>query len=246
MPTSRRELLAGLTLGAAAPSIARTTGRVSAIAFDAFVLFSPAEIVRRAVEMVGTSADAFVASATARLFSYTWLYTSAARYIGFEELARDAFGFTASASGLNIGGSQLDRLVEGYSSLEAWPDVAVVLHSLRQRGVRLAVLSNLPRHSLESSLRSARLRDHFEKVLSTDEARRFKPAPEAYALASSRLGLPKRWIGFAASAAWDAAGATWFGYPTVWVNRSHAPSEEPQSRSLIVTSDMEGVLELTR
>ena len=31
---------------------------------------------------------------------------------------------------------------------------------------------------------------------------------------------------FAAFAAWDAAGAKWFGFPTVWVNRLNSPAEE--------------------
>jgi 2-haloacid dehalogenase len=30
---------------------------------------------------------------------------------------------------------------------------------------------------------------------------------------------------FVSSNAWDALGATWFGYTTLWVNRSGAPAE---------------------
>lgn len=241
---SRREMLATLTLAAAPPSIGSPSARVEAIAFDAFVLFSGGEIIRRAAEMVGEKADAFVSSATAKLFSYTWLYTSAGRYLGFQELARDAFDFTAAAAGLNLSGPQLDYLVDGYSALELWPDVDDALDALRARGIRLVVLSNLPRSSLESNLRSSQIQHYFEHVLSTDEVRRFKPAREAYAVAISRLRLAARSIGFAASAGWDAAGATWFGYPTVWVNRSQAPAEPAHARSQITSSGMEGVLEL--
>jgi 2-haloacid dehalogenase len=31
---------------------------------------------------------------------------------------------------------------------------------------------------------------------------------------------------FVAFAGWDAAGAKWFGYPTFWLNRAGAPSEQ--------------------
>jgi 2-haloacid dehalogenase len=48
----------------------------------------------------------------------------------------------------------------------------------------------------------------FESVLSTDRIRAFKPAPEAYSLAISALGVRKQEIGFAAFAAWDSAGAS--------------------------------------
>jgi len=33
-------------------------------------------------------------------------------------------------------------------------------------------------------------------------------------------------ITFAAFGGWDAAGAKWFGYPTVWVNRLETPIEK--------------------
>ncbi len=34
-------------------------------------------------------------------------------------------------------------------------------------------------------------------------------------------------IAFAAFAGWDVAGAKWFGYPAVWVNRLQLPLEKP-------------------
>jgi 2-haloacid dehalogenase len=40
------------------------------------------------------------------------------------------------------------------------------------------------------------------------------------------LRLRREEIVFAAFAGWDVAGAKWFGYPTVWVNRLGAPAEE--------------------
>jgi 2-haloacid dehalogenase len=40
------------------------------------------------------------------------------------------------------------------------------------------------------------------------------------------FGLRRDEIVFAAFAGWDAAGAKWFGYPTVWINRLGVPAEE--------------------
>jgi 2-haloacid dehalogenase len=56
--------------------------------------------------------------------------------------------------------------------------------------------------------------------------RRYKTDPAAYALGPATLGLPPREILFVSSNAWDAIGATWFGYTTLWVNRTGAPSEQ--------------------
>jgi 2-haloacid dehalogenase len=55
--------------------------------------------------------------------------------------------------------------------------------------------------------------------------RRYKPDPAAYGLGPAALDLPARDILFVSSNAWDAIGATWYGYTTLWVNRSGAPPE---------------------
>ena len=56
--------------------------------------------------------------------------------------------------------------------------------------------------------------------------KRFKTAPEAYALGPAALGMPARDILFVSSNCWDAIGATWFGYTTLWVNRAGLPLEQ--------------------
>jgi 2-haloacid dehalogenase len=63
----------------------------------------------------------------------------------------------------------------------------------------------------------------FKAVLSVDEVRLFKPAPQVYALAVQRLGVPKERIGFVSSNCWDALGAKAFGFRVYWINRLHAP-----------------------
>jgi 2-haloacid dehalogenase len=45
-------------------------------------------------------------------------------------------------------------------------------------------------------------------------------------MAIDALKLTREDILFVAFAGWDVAGATWFGYPTFWVNRLNLPGEE--------------------
>jgi NAD(P)-dependent dehydrogenase (short-subunit alcohol dehydrogenase family) len=61
--TSRREVLAAIAASAAVPLRAQPSNRVTAIAFDAFVLFSSSRIVNRSKEILHDEAAAFVASA---------------------------------------------------------------------------------------------------------------------------------------------------------------------------------------
>jgi 2-haloacid dehalogenase len=116
--------------------------------------------------------------------------------------------------------------MQAYSSLNAWPDVRAALQDMRAAGVRLAFLSNMTQAMLEAGIRNAHLDGMFEHVLSTDGSRTYKPDPRAYQMGIDALGLRREEIVFAAFAGWDAAGAKWFGYPTVWVNRGASPAEE--------------------
>jgi hypothetical protein len=54
---------------------------------------------------------------------------------------------------------------------------------------QLALLSNLSEAMLRATMRRNGLDTIFESVLSTDRIRAFKPAPEAYSLAISALGV---------------------------------------------------------
>jgi hypothetical protein len=48
---------------------------------------------------------------------------------------------------------------------------------------------------------------------------------------------------FRTPAAWDAAGAEWFGYPTVWVKRANVLLEEFGMRPDVITSDLSGLVD---
>jgi 2-haloacid dehalogenase len=234
-----------VALGAcSAPLLGRPGRSIRALAFDAFVLFDPGTIVDRARQIGLNDPAALVAAASARLFAYSWFYTSSGKYVGFEMLAADAFTVAARAQGIKLDASDVDHLVTGYSNLSVWPDVPAALDLLASCKIRLAMLSNLPEAALAANLRRGQIDKHFEFVLSTDRAQRFKPSPAAYELAIRAFKTPASQIGFAASAEWDAAGATWFGYPTAWVNRSNVPEEPAYVRPRLVSIGMDGVLRL--
>ena len=61
---------------------------------------------------------------------------------------------------------------------------------------------------------------------SVHAVQRFKTDAAAYALGPQALGLAAPEILFVSSNGWDAIGATWFGYTTLWVNRAAAPLEQ--------------------
>lgn len=123
-------------------------------------------------------------------------------------------------------GPQIDRLMNQYRHLSAFPENREVLQVLKDRGVRTGILSNGDASMLNLAVKSAGLDGLLNHVISVDPVRRFKTHPDAYALGAQTLGLAPEQVAFASCNAWDALGATWFGYQTLWVNRYNLPFEE--------------------
>ncbi len=65
-----------------------------------------------------------------------------------------------------------------------------------------------------------------DHVLSVDGIRKYKTHAEAYQLGVQATGLPPAQIAFVSCNGWDALGATWYGFRTLWVNRYRLPFEE--------------------
>jgi 2-haloacid dehalogenase len=127
--------------------------------------------------------------------------------------------------------------------MDAYPEVAEVLASLKGRGARLAILSNGDPDMLDDAVRAAKLENLFDAVLSVTAAGVFKPAPAVYRLATERFGCGPGDISFQSSNRWDIAGAKAFGFHCVWINRTTAPDEYPDLRPDRVVRDLRGLLD---
>jgi 2-haloacid dehalogenase len=233
--------VAGALVESRAAAAVATDVPVQAIAFDAFPIFDPRPIFALAEELFpGRGADLGKAWRT-RQFEYTWLRTVAGRYADFWQVTEDALVFAAKELGVDLDSERRAQLMNAYLELKTWPDVAPSLKSLKAAGLRVVFLSNFSRRMLEAGIRNSGLDGMFEQLLTTDEVKQFKPAPRAYQLAVDALGLKREAIAFAAFAGWDASGAKWFGFPTVWVNRLNAPTEELSVSPDLTCNDLSGL-----
>jgi 2-haloacid dehalogenase len=196
-----------------------------AIAFDAFPIFDPRSVAARCEALFPGRGGELVALWRTRQFEYAWLRTVSNRYADFERVTADALAYAADALKLHVTAGEREQLLRAHFELRAWPDALPALTRLRETGLRLAFLSNFTPDMLDGCIEFAGIAGLFDRVLSTDAARTYKPNPRAYELGTAALGLPREQILFVAFAGWDAAGAKTFGYPTFWVNRLGLPPE---------------------
>ena len=144
-------------------------------------------------------------------------------YRPFWELTRAALRHAARLLALPLDTAAEDRLMNEYRHLSAFPENREVLAELQRRRVPAGILSNGDPEMLAVAVRSAGFTELLQHVISVHPVQRYKTDPAAYALGTAAFGLPAREILFVSSNGWDAIGATWFGYTTLWVNRTGAP-----------------------
>ncbi len=172
-----------------------------------------------------SDAARFVDAWRGKQLAYAFASSLMGRYQDFDALTGYALAYAAATLGVSLSKERRAALVEAWSALPAYPEVAEVLAVLRTQGKRLAILSNGTPRALARIVRHAGIADAFDAVLSVDDVREYKPSPAVYALAERTLAFRRDEIGFVSSNGWDATGAAEFGFDVYWCNRRGAPAE---------------------
>ena len=215
-----------------------------AVLFDAYgTLFDVFSVGLLAEQLFAGKGEALALLWRDKQIDYTRLASMSGRYQPFWDLTRAGLQFAALKLGLALDRTAEDRLMNQYRHLSAFPENREVLQALRDRGVRAGILSNGDPEMLAVAIKSAGLADLIAPVLSADAVKRFKTDPAAYQLGPDALDLPARKILFVSSNGWDAIGAPWFGYTTLWVNRAGAPLEQLATEPTRTASNLRAVLD---
>ena len=200
---------------------------VRAVLFDAYgTLFD--------VYSIGVAAERRFPGAGERLavlwrdkqIEYTRLSSMSGRPRSFRDCTRAGLRFAAHALALALDAAGEDELMACYDRLDPFPENRGVLEALRAGGVRAGLLSNGDPDMLAAVVGHAGFAELLDPLLSVEGTGRFKTDPATYALGTDALQLPAAEVLFVSSNCWDAIGATWFGYTTLWVNRFGLPLDE--------------------
>ena len=148
---------------------------------------------------------------------YTWLRSLMRRYQDFSVITRDSLAYTLRVLGLKHDSGVFERIMEKYLHLDLYPDASSALAAMRDR--KLAILSNGSTAMLNTLVANSGLDRVLDATISVDSRKIFKPAPEAYTLIESVLGVPPAEVLFISSNPWDACGAKAFGLNVAWIER---------------------------
>jgi 2-haloacid dehalogenase len=209
---------------------------IRAILFDVYgTLLDVHSAIACEGKELGARADAVSRLWRRKQLEYTWVWSLRGEYRSFQTLTESALDYALAAHGVDSSALK-SRLLSAYQRLDAFPDVAAALADLRQRGLRLAALSNGDPDMLEAGLQSAGLRNALDAVLSVAPLRIFKPDRRVYELGRSWANAPAQEIAFVSANAWDAGGAAAFGFRTFWIDRAGQPPEYDLPRHATVVA----------
>ena len=143
-------------------------------------------------------------------------------YRPYREVLAVASAHLLETLGRSLPPGQERVLPESLGSWRPFPEVPEALRALRGQGYRLAILSNVDRDLLASSI--AHLGIQPDLTITAEDCGSYKPAPGHWSGFQALSGAgPERTVHVAASLLHDIVPATTFGYRTVFVNRHDAP-----------------------
>ena len=193
--------------------------RPEAFVFDAYgTLFDVHSVAARCESCFPGKGQQLSQLWRAKQLEYTWQRSLMQRYVPFSTVTREALAYSCEALKLELSVAQMEGLMGEYLSLSVYPDVE---DALRKLNARKAILSNGSPDMLLPLVKNSGLK--LDAVISVDELKIFKPAPQVYELAVKKLGTKN--IGFVSSNCWDAIGAKSYGFSVYWINRSGAPAD---------------------
>ena len=203
------------------------------VAFDAYgTLFDVYSMGQLAEEIFPNQGQALALMWRDRQIEYTRLVTmsdpdprGSKHYLPFWELTVRSLRYVCKRLGLNLTPPNEKRLMDQYAKLTGFADSVQVLKELKAKGAT-AILSNGSREMLATVVQANGLAPYLDKVVTVEDVRLFKTAPQAYELLLKNFPVKKEEILFVSSNAWDALSAKWYGFDVFWVNRLGHPFEE--------------------
>ena len=214
----------------------------SAYVFDAYgTLFDVHAAVRRFAGEIGPDGQQLSEIWRAKQLEYSWVRTLMGSYEDFWALTEQALDF-AFAKVPSADRSLRKKLLDAYWQLDCYPEVPAILRTLKAEGVRVAILSNGSPAMLEAAVKSAALEPFIDEVFSVDSIKRFKTDAGVYDLVTTAWRLYPSKISFQSSNRWDIAGATKFGFRTVWINRAGQPDEYRDLEPELILPSLEGLV----
>ena len=138
----------------------------------------------------------------------------------FPSIANAAMQMTGKILERKVSEEDAQNVLELLKHLPIRQGVQNGLSSLNDQGIRIAALTNSSEDIVCERMERTGLISYFEKVISAEEVRKYKPSIVVYQWALKKLGVTADEVMLVSSHGWDLAGACNAGLKTAYIKLS--------------------------
>lgn len=165
-------------------------------------------------------------------------------YRSFGAIGVDTLVYMASRRGLVLSDGAAKEIVAKMLSLPPHSEVPGALRRLQAAGFRMATLTNSSNEAVATQMRNAGLDNLFDRMISVEEVRLFKPAPQVYQRAAQLLEIDLGGGLLIAAHDWDILGARVVGMPGGYLARPGSVWTLPEPPPSLVAPDLDALADL--
>ncbi|MDC3034082.1 haloacid dehalogenase type II [Candidatus Pelagibacter sp.] len=193
---------------------------IKAIIFDAYgTLFDVNSAAEKCKDKIGGKWEGFANYWRTTQLEYTWLRSLMKRHKDFWQVTEDSLDKSMKAH--KIDSSLRNELLDLYKILSPYKEVPAVLKSLKEKDLKLAILSNGTPTLLNQLVKSNNLDNLFDDLFSIEEVGIYKPDSKVYDIPIKKYNIQKNEVAFLSANTWDVSGGGNYGYNSIWVNRNN-------------------------
>ena len=214
---------------------------IKAIIFDAYgTLFDVNSAAEKCKDKIGDKWEPFANFWRTTQLEYTWLRSLMGRHKDFWQVTEDSLDKSMKAFKIKF--NMRDELLDLYKVLSPFKEVQETLKTLKEKKLKLAILSNGTPSLLNELVKSNNLENLFDDIFSIEEVGVYKPNSKVYDMPVKKYKIRKDEIAFLSANTWDVSGGGNYGYQAIWVNRNNNIFDNLDFKPKLEIKNLSGLL----
>jgi 2-haloacid dehalogenase len=191
------------------------------LAFDVYgTLINTSGVIQSLEQLIGEKATIFMDTWRNKQLEYSFRRGLMNRYEDFSVCTRDSLEFCCKMLQTDLTEHQKEMLLEEYTVLPTFSDVATALEKLKEAGHSLFAFSNGSAKTITKLLINAKIIDQFDGIISVEGVDVFKPSPLVYDYFNKETHSTKSNSWLISSNPFDVIGAVSYGMRSAWIQRT--------------------------
>ena len=216
---------------------------IKACVFDAYgTLFDVNSAASKCKEKLGNRWENFANAWRTTQLEYTWLRSMMKKHENFWKITEDSLDHTMETFKIKKG--MRNELLNLYKELSPYPEVKECLESLKNKKIKIAILSNGTPDLLRGLVESNNIQNYFDDIMSIESVGVYKPDSRVYEMPIKKYDCEPKNICFMSSNTWDVSGGGVFGYNAVLVNRFNKVFDKLSYKPKFIINNLKELLKI--